>query len=241
MKETWKDVINYEGIYMCSDLGRIKSIYKRKEKIIKQYPNTVGYLSVGLYKNGIHSTRTVHQIVCEVFLNHIPNKFKYVINHIDGNKLNNNLTNLEVVSHRDNTSICFKKNSNNFTSRYNGVYIYNNKFRTLIEFNKKKYHLGMFDDEKLAANIYQDALLKIDDGSFIEWYNILKSTRQPKTYEHNTGSKRKKIIQNSMNGEFIKIWNSIKDIKTELKIQNISECCKGKFKSAGGFKWVYYN
>jgi hypothetical protein len=51
---------------------------------------------------------------------------------------------------------------------------------------------------------------------------------------------KKKIKQITINGEFIRTWDSISDAKKELKILHISECCLHKIKSAGGYKWEYY-
>lgn len=53
---------------------------------------------------------------------------------------------------------------------------------------------------------------------------------------------KKKVVQLSLDGEFIKIWNGTRETERNLKINHvgISACCKGKQKTAGGYKWMYY-
>lgn len=97
MKEIWKDIENYEGLYQVSNLGRIKSFPRngtiKQERILKQTIDNNGYLIVGLHKNNKAKKVCVHWLVANAF---IPKKeTDEVINHIDGNKLNNTLNNLE--------------------------------------------------------------------------------------------------------------------------------------------------
>jgi len=96
--EVWKDVVGYEGIYFISDLGRIKSTYKNHRFIDKsgiKSPKTTkyGYFGIELIKNKIHKHYAVHRLVAIAF---IPNPDNLPqINHIDGNKKNNRIENLE--------------------------------------------------------------------------------------------------------------------------------------------------
>ncbi len=105
MDEIWKDVNGYEGLYQVSNYGRIKSIkytnHKGKKPIIlKQSKSNSGYYHVQIYKNRISSTRTVHSLVAKAF---IPNPLcKSEINHIDGDKANNTVSNLEWVTRSEN-------------------------------------------------------------------------------------------------------------------------------------------
>lgn len=98
MEEVWKDIDGYEGLYKISNLGRIKSLKKGKEIILKPRKDKDGYLQVGLWKNGNKKQKTVHRLVA---LHFIPNNdlFKTEINHKDENKENNNLNNLEWTDH----------------------------------------------------------------------------------------------------------------------------------------------
>jgi hypothetical protein len=97
--EIWKDVPNYESLYQISNLGRVKSLIKG-ELILTQIFNIDKYLCVNLYKNGKLKIMKVHRLVGFAFLNNELNK--PVINHIDGNKQNNILSNLEWSSIKEN-------------------------------------------------------------------------------------------------------------------------------------------
>lgn len=92
----WKPVVGYEGLYEVSNTGLIKSInfYKYKSpRIMKLGKRKDGYLSVGLSKNNVTKTKTVHRIVAEAF---IPNPDGLeMVNHKDENRANNNVNNLE--------------------------------------------------------------------------------------------------------------------------------------------------
>ncbi|MGN1269386.1 MAG: NUMOD4 domain-containing protein [Clostridia bacterium] len=112
MEEVWKDIKGYEGLYQVSNLGRIKSIPRHGTRknihIISQRHNKCGYKIVNLYKNAKGKAKTVHRIVAETFIENPLSKED--INHIDGNKENNNVTNLEWTSHKENMRHARKNN-----------------------------------------------------------------------------------------------------------------------------------
>jgi len=90
-KEIWKDIVGYEGLYQVSNLGKVKNIKNNTIKIPTLCKN--GYLYVDLWKENKRIKKTIHRLVAEHFLK---NNNNYTdINHIDGNKQNNILTNLE--------------------------------------------------------------------------------------------------------------------------------------------------
>ena len=100
MLEVWKDVIGYEGLYRVSNLGRVKSLCKCNEIILKAGMAKSGYFTVCLHNNKKPLTHNVHRLVAQAFIPNLENK-RYV-NHIDGNKQNNILSNLEWVTHGEN-------------------------------------------------------------------------------------------------------------------------------------------
>lgn len=98
--KTWKDIKGYEGLYQASNEGEIKSLIKRNgvEVILKQSIDKCGYKIVTLCKDKVKKTKTVHRLVALTFLNETDKQ----VNHKDGNKSNNNISNLEFVSAKQN-------------------------------------------------------------------------------------------------------------------------------------------
>lgn len=98
--EEWRDVIGYEGLYQVSNFGRAKSFYSNKARILKPIRRADGYVDFGLHKNGSTRHRPIHILVAQVF---IPNpENKPIVNHIDGDKTNNRVDNLEWVTNSEN-------------------------------------------------------------------------------------------------------------------------------------------
>lgn len=106
--EVWKYVPGYENKYKVSSFGNVESIKrkvgKRNVPAKKLTPCMSGrsYYSVVLWDNSKFKRMSVHQLVAMAFLSHTPNGNKLVVDHIDGNKLNNNIKNLRVLSHSEN-------------------------------------------------------------------------------------------------------------------------------------------
>lgn len=127
MKEIWKDIPGYEGLYQVSNLGRVKSLRfrnnvcdKEKERIMTLNKKDNEYLYVSLSKNGIRSNKYVHRLVATCF---IPNDNNYeTVNHIDYNVKNNNVNNLEWCSQKQNVfhSISHLKKRKNITHSNTG-------------------------------------------------------------------------------------------------------------------------
>ena len=95
-----KDFINYE----VSSEGVVRN--KNTQQIIKTSLNNSGYLKLILYRDNKPYTRTIHKLVANTFLG----ESDLEVNHIDGNKLNNNVSNLEYLSRSDNIKHAFKNN-----------------------------------------------------------------------------------------------------------------------------------
>ena len=114
MKEIWKDVKDYEGLYQVSSIGRVKSLpreytdsmgraVKKKERILSlRISSQTGYPTLNLFKNGKRETVSVHRLVAEAF---IPNPQNLpCINHKDETRDNNIVENLEWCSYRYNNT-----------------------------------------------------------------------------------------------------------------------------------------
>ena len=105
--EVWKDIPSYEGKYQISNKGRVKSLprnekfCKRSEEVIlKAFACGSGYQEVILRNNGKRKPKLIHRMVAEAF---VPNPAgKGEVNHKDGNKDNNEHSNLEWVTPKEN-------------------------------------------------------------------------------------------------------------------------------------------
>lgn len=120
-EEIWKDIVGYEGFYLVSNLGNVKSIDRyvkhnygdlsrriQKGITIKLTINSDKYYCVTLGKNGKHKTFTVHRLVAIAFLENTLNN--NIINHKDGIKTNNHYTNLEWCTTQQNTQHATENN-----------------------------------------------------------------------------------------------------------------------------------
>lgn len=165
MKEIWKDIKGFEGIYQISNLGNVKSKERNiirnnnnvliKEKILKKYIRA-GYYAVKLYKHNIPINMPVHRLVAITFLENKQNK--PCINHKDGNKINNNINNLEWCTYSENTLHAYKNGLEKITEkqRQNG---------------KNVYKIG---NEKTRKKVNQYDL----EGNFIkQWNSISEANR----------------------------------------------------------------
>jgi len=167
MKENWKDIPGFEGHYQVSDLGRVRSLDRivvrggikgsmnLKGKIMSQSINR-GYYHIQLKLNGKYKTAKIHQLVAMAFLDFTPCGMDKIIDHIDSDKQNNTLSNLQITDNRYNTSK--GKLGSVKTSKYTGVYHTNGKWASQIQINGKSIWLGRFEKENDANLAYQEKL-----------------------------------------------------------------------------------
>lgn len=146
--EVWKDIVGYEGLYKVSNLGRVKSLdrivthkngRKRlfKGKLITPFKNE--YFMVVLSKNGKKSSSNIHRLVAQAFIPN-PNNLPEV-NHIDENKSNNKVSNLEW---------CTSKYNINYGTRNERTAEAHNK--PVVMYDKKGNKLKEFKSTMNASN-----------------------------------------------------------------------------------------
>jgi len=182
--EVWKDIPGYEGFYQASDLGRIKSLPKMKfngkadclmrEKIRtgsgNHYFNVC--LATPFRKLTIYN---VHQLIAMAFYNFNPkDDFNMIVDHINNNRFDNRLSNLQIVDRRENNS----KDRKNKTSIFTGVYFEKRtkSYRAEINIKKTPIFIGLSKDECLAALYYNVALENehLFNGDKNEFRNLVK-------------------------------------------------------------------
>lgn len=185
--EIWKDIAGYEGLYQVSNLGQVKALSRRRmlgnkfcvsnERILR--PRSCnGYIKTSLNKNGKGKDLFVHRLVAEAF---IPNPYsKRTVNHINGDKADNRLENLEWATYSENNLHAYEKLGHKSPRGWTGCF-----------------------------------------GA-----------------EHHTS---KPVKQLSSDGEYIAEYAGLSEAEraTGVLNQSISKCCKGIYKTAGGYIWKY--
>lgn len=227
--ELWKWIPGWEGLYMVSTHGRVKSVDRyiqhphsgrtfMKGRILKSGTNNKGYKQVVLSKNGKYKQYLVHRLVAQAFIEN-PNNYP-IINHKDQNPKNNTVWNLEY---------CTYKYNNNYADRNEKV-SKANKGRTLNEETKRK-----MSEAKKGENAY--------------WYGkhlseetkdkISKATKGK--YMGKDCATSKPVLMFTLDGQFIRRFDSTAEANEFLGKKrysaNINNCLLGYADSAYGYKW----
>ena len=159
--EYWKWIYGYTNSYQVSNLGRIKSFKQYKDgKILKGCKDKEGYLHVRLLKDGEYQLYKIHRLVASAFIS--KKRSKTQVNHIDLDKTNNKVNNLEWCSGRENMNHCQFNiiiDKRNTTGYRNISYIEHgvlNKWKFQIMINGDKYYSTHFTKQEAveARNQY---------------------------------------------------------------------------------------
>lgn len=155
--EEWRTIKGYEGRYEVSNLGRVRSLthlswngYTHWQKdgcILKPRIQNAAYYIVDLKLNGKCKTKLVHRLVAETFISDIDTN---VVNHIDENRLNNHVENLEIVS--QNTNLNKSSKFNNYMDRLR---------QTITIYDKHNGDTNTFNSKTEASDYY-----KLSDSYF---------------------------------------------------------------------------
>ena len=157
MEEIWRDISGCEGLYKISNYGRVMSlnfgarnhVLSGKQRILKQPRSSSGYLHVQLYKDGKSSTKLVHILVASAFIPNADNKRE--INHIDGNKSNNSINNLEWVTRRENLEHAYNTGLKRRTPRLGYVGRLNPLSKPVYQLDKNGVLVKKWDSSYDAA------------------------------------------------------------------------------------------
>lgn len=188
MKEVWKDIKGYQGLYQISNLGNVKSLDRKvnaknnkkrliKGTFLKLRFNNRNYNIVSLYKNNIQEVRFIHRLVAETFIPNPENKPE--VNHIDGDKQNNKIDNLEWCTRTENNKHAWKTGLNKVSD---------NQKKAAAQSAKKRF----------SKKIIQYDL----KGNFIkEWDSMSEAQRQLNIWHESIGKCCKGEIKTS--GKYI--------------------------------------
>lgn len=236
--EEWRPVVGYEGLYEVSDWGNVRSL----NRVIQQYNASAGRVVDRHFKGqllkkvlnfeGYHIVTLshgkqgkVHRLVAEAWIPNPENKNE--VGHLktlpDGteDKTANEVWNLQWMTRKENANYgtIGERIANRMTGDKNPM---------------KKQDVAAKVAEKQRINGMKRYLE--DPDKFIEMMNSNRKVGDEK--------RKIKVIQIDNNtGEVIKTWDSAADVERELGIchANVAACCRGKNKTAGGFKWKYYD
>jgi hypothetical protein len=173
-----KEIKGYNGDYLIYEDGRV---YSNKSNLFLKFgKNTSGYLQVNLWNKNKPKTKFVHHLVAESYLNHKPNGQTLVIDHIDNNKLNNKVENLQLITQRENS---YKRNKS--MNKTVGVYwsTQNKKWQVRPRVNNRKHFVGYFDCKNTAQMIYFDFCKYIDSIPSIREMSVLEIKEKIKEYK----------------------------------------------------------
>lgn len=140
-----KDIPGYEGEYAITENGKLWSYRWNRWMRISI---TNGYYKVNLSKDGKSKLKYVHRLLAEIFI--LNPECKDQVDHIDGNKLNNNLSNLRWTTHAENQHN--RKRAKGYSWHKTAQ-----KWKAEIKTNNEKIHLGCYETEEEARQAYLDA------------------------------------------------------------------------------------
>ncbi len=153
----WKDIPDFEGLYQVSDCGKIKSLprvikngqnssFKTKERILKPIYDKNGYFVINLHKPGEKlKNAKIHRLVMYA---HSHVDYTLTIDHIDGCKTNNHISNLRYLTRGENSKEFWKKNPDHTSSstKHNSIKVFdthtNTEYESINQVSKMMYNTG---------------------------------------------------------------------------------------------------
>lgn len=221
-EEIWKEIKGYEGLYAVSSKGRVKNLMSGK--VLKNRSNNHGYPYVSLFRgDGKPKNCTTHRLVAEAF---IPNTLNLPqVNHIDENKHNNDVSNLEWVTASQNS-------------------------RHSAHQQSCKINQLSLDGEFIRE---WESSMQIERETGYDQGNIIKCCKMYKNYSHVGGYKwqyadpsqqqrhNRPVAALTKDGEYVAEYKNAADTARSLKISQtlIRHCLNGTCKSTHGLRFIY--
>ncbi len=248
MKEVWVKINGFNN-YEISNLGQVRSLDRKvltktnKIKVVKgrvlknQLSWNKKYYCVQIYDNNRKvQCVLIHRLVAQHF---IPNPNNYpIVNHIDENRFNNRVDNLEWVTIAENNLYSYKKHP----ERKNVTEI--------LQYSLEGNFIKKWNSISEAAKFFNVRVGSISDclrgksksSCKYIWKYYNGQTIPQKIEGYKINSKYRKVIQYDLFGKFIKVWNSMLDIEKELNIdkRGINNCCKQIIGCSGNYVWRFY-
>ncbi len=227
--EQWLEIENSGGIYQISNTGRILSFRGKTPRYLKPQVNNYGHKIVFLKFSNDFSAHTMvlSRLVAKAFVEN-PHHYKY-IRFKDGNKLNCNAENLEWVRSTDG-------------------------MKKLIASRCRKVHQYALDGTYIRTwNSVKEAEENVEITGIAYVCNKGNGAAGGFTWRFSNGTmpelqipppdvRKRKVVQYSLKGEYIRTWSSHKEASLSVGISNsgnISKCCNGKRHQASGYIWRY--
>lgn len=258
MEEIWRDIEGYEG-YQVSNLGNVKNLGSKwhpgEHLMSKHLNNKNCYLYSDLSKNGKKKTLPVHRLVAKAFPEICGEWFEGCeIDHIDTVRDNNIVTNLRVCTRKENNNNPLTKT--HMSESRKGVP--NNSASKLLSKPLSAYRypskefVGSYQNARVASEefgISTNGINKCCNGKvfvikgLIFLYNTVSDVDNTLN-ERIEKCGKKQVMQFTLDGEYIKTFDSITDAAIHLRLTdwtNITRCCKGERKKAYNYIWKYVN
>lgn len=260
MHEILKDIQNYESIYKISNQGTVYKCLKHgKLKKMRTVFSRTGYEKLLLTKNHESKTFYVHRLVATAFLEN-PMNFPQV-NHIDGDKRNNNSKNLEWVTASMNQKHAIRNNLRTPSPNKGKFGKQNANSKRVVQYDLDGNFIKIWDSisdasrflecKPCSISICANGRSRMSNGfqwrffsaeSFSEKIPSIKDKSgntvvyNKRSYSHHV----RKISQYSKSGQLINVWDNYKQLEKEgFSNGNIYKCLNGKYKSAYGYIWKY--
>lgn len=254
MKEEFRWVIGYEGAYKISNFGRVLSVaridsggYRRQERFLTAKIGPYGYLRVFLSKNGKTYTKKVHRLIAEAFIPNPENKPE--VDHIDGNKTNNSISNLRWATSRENMNNPVTHARMSDSGKINANYGERSPFaRKIGQYLPSGELVQVFDSAGRAAaatGLGYSAIRKCANGKMptcggFVWKHLTNATIKPR-WGRKMGMGGKPIIQKTLDGIVVAEYESIgcAAAKTGFHQANIGRAAKSNNKPYNGYLWSF--